>query len=485
MTHVPFYKLLNAVTAAIASYSDRLFEGVSTEAPVIVAVSGGSDSMALLQFAHVWSQKHGADLHAVTIDHGLRPEAAAEAAFVAGVCAGMGVPHLTLAWDGAKPAFGIQEAARLSRYALLDDFAQDIGAATVLTGHTRDDQAETIFMRAIRSSEKGVHEGDGRGLAGMARVTTLMSGTSIIRPLLDLGRQNLRAMLADAGQAWIEDPSNFDETYERVRVRRMLEKDGELLERLLRLGGLSARLRRCQAEDAARYLKEHAAVEPGPVFRLALPAEEKLPAHPVFELAVQVMIAVAGGQSHLLARRRLKPVREMIAGFKTIRPGGKDPSVTLGGAVIGCRAKAEKGAKPHRSASHLVFVRERRNLGSLLLEPGEAALWDGRLQITNGTTATIFIEPAGRQQIAEYEAARGGRYKVALRRALLSTPVVHTQETDHALPRLPLVESGNLPRGLEVRLAPVAIEHFCPETDIALKDWVRSLDSHASASLQP
>ena len=471
------------MTAAIATYSDHLFEGISTEAPVIVAVSGGSDSMALLQFAHVWAQKHGADLHAVTIDHGLRPEAAAEAAFVAGVCAGMGVPHLTLAWDGAKPAFGIQEAARLSRYTLLDDFAQDIGAVTVLTGHTRDDQAETIFMRAVRSAENGA--GDGRGLAAMARVTTMMSGTSIMRPLLEFSRQSLRAMLTDLGQAWIEDPSNFDETYERVRVRRMLEKDMELSGRLLRLGNLSARLRRCQAEDAARYLKEHAAVEPGPVFRLALPAGGKVMNHPVIELAIQVMIAVAGGQSHLVPRRRLVPVREMIAGFRAIRPGGKDPSVTLGGAVIGCRAQAEKGAKPRRSASHLVFMRERRNLGSLLLEPGEAALWDGRLHITNGTSATIFIEPAGRQQIAEYEAARGGRYKVSLRRALLSTPVVHTQETDHALPRLPMVESGNLPRGLEVRLAPVAIEHFCPDTDIALKDWVRSLDSHASASLQP
>ncbi|MCO5133044.1 MAG: tRNA lysidine(34) synthetase TilS [Phyllobacteriaceae bacterium] len=471
------------MTAAIATYSDHLFEGISTEAPVIVAVSGGSDSMALLQFAHVWAQKHGADLHAVTIDHGLRPEAAAEAAFVAGVCAGMGVPHLTLAWDGAKPAFGIQEAARLSRYTLLDDFAQDIGAVTVLTGHTRDDQAETIFMRAVRSAENGA--GDGRGLAAMARVTTMMSGTSIVRPLLEFSRQSLRAMLTDLGQAWIEDPSNFDETYERVRVRRMLEKDMELSGRLLRLGNLSARLRRCQAEDAARYLKEHAAVEPGPVFRLALPAGGKVMNHPVIELAIQVMIAVAGGQSHLVPRRRLVPVREMIAGFRAIRPGGKDPSVTLGGAVIGCRAQAEKGAKPRRSASHLVFMRERRNLGSLLLEPGEAALWDGRLHITNGTSATIFIEPAGRQQIAEYEAARGGRYKVSLRRALFSTPVVHTQETDHALPRLPMVESGNLPRGLEVRLAPVAIEHFCPDTDIALKDWVRSLDSHASASLQP
>ena len=130
------------MTAAIATYSDHLFEGISTEAPVIVAVSGGSDSMALLQFAHVWAQKHGADLHAVTIDHGLRPEAAAEAAFVAGVCAGMGVPHLTLAWDGAKPAFGIQEAARLSRYTLLDDFAFGMDDQRGLVRQPRDAGAQ-------------------------------------------------------------------------------------------------------------------------------------------------------------------------------------------------------------------------------------------------------------------------------------------------------------------------------------------------------
>ncbi|WP_075997226.1 tRNA lysidine(34) synthetase TilS [Salaquimonas pukyongi] len=306
----------------LAAYSDGLFEGVSTDAPVIAAVSGGSDSMALLQFAHVWARKHGADLHAVTIDHGLRPEAAAEAAFVAGICAAMGVPHLTLAWDGAKPVFGIQEAARLSRYTLLDDFAQDIGAGCVLTGHTRDDQAETVFMRAVRSADgTSGNAGDGRGLSAMARETTLLSGTSIVRPLLDFSRKSLRAMLSDMAQPWIEDPSNFDETYERVRVRRMLEEDGKLGGQLLRLGKLSSRLRKCQAEAAARYLKDHSVAEPGPVFRLALPADDGLLDHPVFQLAIQVMIAVAGGQSHLVSRRRLAPVREMIAGFRAVRPG--------------------------------------------------------------------------------------------------------------------------------------------------------------------
>ena len=114
--------------------AEILFKNIPTDNTVLIAVSGGSDSIALLLLANIWSLKNNVSLQAITIDHGLRAEAAAEAAFVAGVCAGLNIPHVTLAWEGIKPSFGIQEAARQSRYSLMDDFAHEIGADVILTG---------------------------------------------------------------------------------------------------------------------------------------------------------------------------------------------------------------------------------------------------------------------------------------------------------------------------------------------------------------
>jgi tRNA(Ile)-lysidine synthase len=235
----------------LALRPDELFAGLAPKGIVVVAVSGGGDSMALLLLAEAWAGKHGHDLHAVTIDHGLRPEAAAEAAFVASVCVRHGIDHTTIAWHGRKPDAGLPQAARLARYELIESHAQAIGADLVLTAHTADDQAETVAMRLARG-EAG--SGLGRGLAGMARLTRLPGGTLLGRPLLAVDRAELRTYLREVGQAWIEDPTNQDESYERVRVRRALGAEPGRRQRLLALAGAMARCcgnrRRC---GAARY----------------------------------------------------------------------------------------------------------------------------------------------------------------------------------------------------------------------------------------
>ena len=219
-----------------------LFDGIAKDDPVLVAVSGGSDSLALLFLAHAWARQEGVVLQAVTIDHGLRPEAAAEAAFVASVCAGLDIDHVTLAWDGVKPSFGIQEAARYSRYSLMENFAHEIGAQIILTGHTRDDQAETVFMRSFRKSSAG----DGRGLAGMSRKTMLYGGKRIVRPLLNCSRDQLRIYLFSLAQSWIEDPSNLDVSYERVRLRKMLEENPDEPDKALAFAKVCGRFRKTQ-----------------------------------------------------------------------------------------------------------------------------------------------------------------------------------------------------------------------------------------------
>lgn len=464
----------NARLVDVKTLAKRCFSGILTENPVLVAVSGGSDSIALLLLANAWALKNNVSLHAVTVDHGLRPEAAAEAAFVSGICAGLDIPHVTLAWEGVKPNFGVQEAARRSRYLLMEDYAQEIGADVILTGHTLDDQAETVFMRAQRNSEAG----DGRGLAGMARQTFLYGGLRLVRPLLGIRRKRLRKLLTEFAQPWIDDPTNHDDSYERVRIRKKLRRDPRMLKRAVALGEQAAGLRRAAAASCADYLKRQVRVLPGPVFELALPARLAGAARfdPILGQAVQVLLALAGGGSRLVPRRRLAAIETLAAlGAAERNPAGR---VTLGGAVV-------EGVVDRKGLRALRFYREARNLGAVMLEPGEAAIWDGRLQVANDTALPIFVEAASPAQISQFERQRRAAFKIRPRQVLRSTPVIHTQEEHAGSPLLPLVEAAAVPKGLTVRLAAPAVEHFCPEFDTPLRDWVQSLDQYPAASLQP
>jgi tRNA(Ile)-lysidine synthase len=187
---------------------------VALDAPVGVAVSGGPDSLALLLMA---AEARPSMVEAVTVDHALRPESRAEAELVGGICERLGVPHaiLTAVWE-EKPETAIQERARAMRYRLIGDWARARGLAAVLTAHHLDDQAETFLMRLARGA--GV-----RGLAGMRRVARMPDGgLAIVRPLLGWRHSELEAVCAGAGVEPVQDPSNDDPQFERVRVRQAL-----------------------------------------------------------------------------------------------------------------------------------------------------------------------------------------------------------------------------------------------------------------------
>ncbi|SOB94541.1 tRNA lysidine(34) synthetase TilS [Rhodobacter maris] len=174
-----------------------------------VAVSGGSDSMATLALL---SQLHA--VAAVTVDHGLRPEAAAEAAFVARFCADRGIPFTKLSWDGSRAEGNLMDAARRARLRLIGAWARGRGIRVVALGHTADDQAETFLMRLAR--EAGLE-----GLSGM-REAFVEEEVLWLRPFLGQSRADLRGYLGRQGIGWVEDPSNQNPQFERVRARQAL-----------------------------------------------------------------------------------------------------------------------------------------------------------------------------------------------------------------------------------------------------------------------
>jgi tRNA(Ile)-lysidine synthase len=180
-----------------------------------VAVSGGPDSLALLLLAHA---AFPARTQAATVDHGLRPESAAEAAAVAGLCAELGVPHRILPTRVERSGQGLQAAARAARYEALTGWMAAQGLGLLLTAHHADDQAETLLMRLNRGS--GV-----AGLAGV-RAARPVPGSGgrlrLCRPLLGWRRNELEAIVAAAGIEPARDPSNGDEAFDRARLRRRM-----------------------------------------------------------------------------------------------------------------------------------------------------------------------------------------------------------------------------------------------------------------------
>jgi tRNA(Ile)-lysidine synthase len=190
-------------------------------AGVLLAVSGGPDSLALLLMATIWSRDSGTPVFAATVDHGLRPDAAEEAAYVGEVSAALGVPHAVLTWRGPHPKTRIQELAREARYRLLSEHARSVGADVLMTAHHADDQAETILFRLLHGS--GV-----AGLAGI-REETQAYGLTLARPLLHLRKAELEQVCNAHSVRFIRDPSNIDPRYARTAMRRLtalLEAEG-------------------------------------------------------------------------------------------------------------------------------------------------------------------------------------------------------------------------------------------------------------------
>ena len=248
-----------------ATAAKRLFADWKAAPAIVLAVSGGPDSIALMWLAARWRSAlaRGPRILAVTVDHGLRSEAAREARDVKSLARSLDLPHRTLRWTGAKPKTGLPAAARAARYRLLAQAARAHGATHILTAHTRDDQAETLLMRLMRGS--GI-----AGLAAMARESE-RDGVRLARPLLDVSKAQLVATLKRAKIGFADDPSNRDSSFTRPRLRQLmpaLAAEGADVRNLARL---ASRLARANAavevlvDGAERYLalKGRHSAQPG------------------------------------------------------------------------------------------------------------------------------------------------------------------------------------------------------------------------------
>ena len=331
-----------------------------------IAVSGGRDSMALALFADGWARNRGGQVTALHVDHGLRPESADEASRVGGWLQERGIPYCVLTWRGAKPATGIQAAARHARYELLTAWCGDKGVLHLVLAHHQDDQAETYLLRLAGGSGED-------GLAAMAAVVETPN-VRLLRPLLGIPRARLTATLKASGQPWLDDPSNRDPAFARVRVRADLAVAGQggrrsaVLaaeagrrgrRRVLRESAVSALLARCCAVYPAGY---------------AVVAGNRLAAAPVeiSRAALARVVLCIGGRVY-------GPRGDCL-----LRLHGRllNGCVGRGATLGGCRILSATGG--------LLVCRETRDPPLPLdVRPGTEVLWDGRYLIAVRSAARL------------------------------------------------------------------------------------------------
>lgn len=330
--------------------ADVLFSGLVDAGGLLLAVSGGPDSLALLHLAARWRATglaRGAArpaLFVAVVDHGLRPEAAAEARAVMELCEKAGLPGAILTWQGDKPASGVQEAARTARYALLFGHARSVGATHILTAHHADDLAETILMRLCAGS----------GLAGLAGIAPLSQrdGLWLARPLLDLPKARLIATCMAAGLDWAEDPGNLDPRKGRGKLRLLAGQLAALgldRERLLRLGARAARADAAIAHAVDIAIADMSAADLGGrsdvgCFSIDMRRLAQQPA----EIVVRTLgRLIAGVRPSEAAPVRLERLERAAFRLAEAAAAGRREALTLGGVVLRldhnghCRAAVE------------------------------------------------------------------------------------------------------------------------------------------------
>lgn len=339
--------------------------GLDAGARIAVAISGGADSMALARLLAEWAKANGVDLAAVTVDHRLRADAAAEAAQVSAWLAPFGVQHATLAWEEGAQASrerSPQKAAREARYRLMAGWCARESRSHLFLAHHADDQVETFLIRLTRGS--GIN-----GLAAMAPVSRLRSAAGdvlLARPLLSYTKADLADVCRTLGQAWLDDPSNENRASARIRFRqaaRLLEEEGFTRDRLLETVTHMQRARAAMDHATQQLLATATAWDQYGAVRVGLRAWAAAPEE-IGLRALAALLTAAGGQIY---GPRFDSLTRIAAQMRR----GPWRDSTLHGCFIA------------RDADCIVIHRETAAVEHVApAEAGSTVLWDGRFRIT-------------------------------------------------------------------------------------------------------
>ena len=373
-----------------------------------VAVSGGGDSIALMHILADCAPAKGVALEAATVDHGLRPGSAEEAAFVAETCKALGLRHETLRWEDWDGHGNLQAEARAARYRLLGRWAGRRRLDSVALAHTLDDQAETFLMRLAR--EAGVD-----GLAAMDEVFE-RDGARFWRPALALERAELRDYLGRHRLGWRDDPSNDDASFDRVKARRALTAlaplgiDAAGL-RAVAVNMAAAReaLERSTWETARRVARETAG---DVVFDRA----ELLLAP--YEITRRLMLAALAWVSGAGYAPRREAVSDLIGAILHGRPH------TLSGCIVATDARSVRIAREFNAVKDV--------------SAPVGGLWDGRWRVEGPDAEGLVVRALG-EAVSACVDWRGTGLP---RASLLATPAVFDENTN-TLVAAPLAGAAN------------------------------------------
>ncbi|OYU40607.1 MAG: tRNA lysidine(34) synthetase TilS [Pseudorhodobacter sp. PARRP1] len=366
-----------------------------------VAVSGGSDSVALLHLLAIAAPHLRLSLCAATVDHDLRQGSAQEAAEVARMCHGLGIPHETLLWQHGAVVGNLQDQARRARYGLLADWAQRRGIGQVLLAHTADDQAETFLMGLAR--EAGLD-----GLTGM-RPSWMQAGVRFSRPLLAKTRADLRHFLTKRGLRWIDDPSNDNDRFARVKARKVLQA--------LRPLGVSV-------ENLAATVGNLAAAQRG---LIAAVADSWSRIGHETAGSLQMSLQDLHTQSSEITRRLLLAAIEWLSGGDY--PPRAHKIDTLAVALLQGRDATLGGCRFRIKDARLTILREPRAVAGL--ESPTDQLWDNRWHLSGPDAPGLTIRALGVEGLA---ACKDWRSLGIARDALLVTPAIWRGPTLIAAP---------------------------------------------------
>ncbi|MHB1204116.1 MAG: tRNA lysidine(34) synthetase TilS [Rhodospirillaceae bacterium] len=388
-----------------ATFADAMAGfGLTPGARIAVGVSGGGDSMALVRLMADWAGARQIDIKAVTVDHRLRAEAAAEARQVTAWLEPLAIPHSVIAWeDGARETRdrSPQKAARDARYGLMAAWCAGEGRSHLFLAHHADDQVETFLIRLTRGS--GVS-----GLAAMAplaALNTVHGPILLARPLLGFAKADLAAVCRDFGQPWIEDPSNANAASTRVRFRqaaRLLEEEGLTRARLLETVGHLQRAREALDQAAVHLIRTATAWDHFGAVRLGLKAWCAAPEEVALRALSRLLTAASG---HVYG-----PRFESLTRLARQMRSGPWRDATLHGCFIA------------REGDCIVIHREAAQVNhTCAVNAGETIIWDGRFRIRmpeNSSGGPFRIAPWTVEELPSAQASQGADVPRRLRATL-------------------------------------------------------------------